>query len=150
VQTIHALSVALRSDYHVRSPDDLAEFRVASVDEITNLYFRDNDDVLRKKFKDAVGAAKQGKVEGERLRRLRAPAVLPAILETVGSDAFFFHFLSLYYTKITKNSAGRVPFSRHKSLFFFLIIFILFTTTYLLCSHVLLSAFPWYHDYVFA
>ena len=90
--------MALRSDYHVRSPDDLAEFRVASVDEFTNLYFRDNEDVLRKKFKDAVGAAKQAKVEGERLRRLRAPAALPAILETVGYDAFFLFTSYLFIT----------------------------------------------------
>ena len=63
------------------TPDDFADLRVASVDAIADLYFRDNDDVLRRKFRGAVDAAKQKKIEGEMLRRSRVP---PArVLETI-------------------------------------------------------------------
>ena len=63
-----SVSKALRHTHDVRTVDELALLRPASVDSLALRYFLDSDDIPRQHLRDAVDAAKVQLTEKEQLR----------------------------------------------------------------------------------
>ena len=76
------MSNALRQRYQVRTPNDLSGLHFEQVYAIANLYFDQHGDIPRKKFVDAIDAAKEMKKQVDRLLHERSPPPLPPIIES--------------------------------------------------------------------
>ncbi len=70
VEQAAALASALYSSYSVLSPNDLAELENQTVEAFIHVQlFKDTDDVHRKKFREAVQAARASKAKVRLLRQ---------------------------------------------------------------------------------